>query len=1057
MLRKLIVAMAATGAISAGPALGLGLGEITINSYLNQPLDAEIELVQVRELSNTEILPNLATRDDFKRAGVERPFFLSDLKFETVVHDDGRTTVRLTSRKPVVEPFLNFLVEVHWPSGRLLREYTLLLDPPSFSASVAEEVARKPMYQGGSANRYQRIPDAVAPIRSTPDSSRSPSRTPTGSHKVKKDETLWDIALRFRPDRSVSPQQMMLAIQAENPGAFINGNINMLKQGSVLRIPDRVMLRDFSEAGSIAGVAKQNSSWKGSVRQLDATRRSSVDDEPGKRQDDGRLTVVSSGDGGRGNGADQGGGSGDSARVRALEDELALSSERIDLLTRENAELRDKLDALTEQLGTLEKLIALKNDELTVIQGMGQQDAGETLTPPEPPRDIAQADPPTTLPPPANGEIDYNYQNDAESGETQQPMADAGKRQGQQNPSDNKPSEKPDKIANDTKAKPEKSFIDEFLDSPLYMGIAGGGVLFIVAGLMFVARRRAQAEDVFQDSLNDQEAFSPAGNEQIDLGTGLSPAVASTKAAGGAGIQPLELDADLEIDQDLLDQQVASTAAGSVMAEADVYADYGRFQQAAEILTKAVETEPGNASYRLKLMEVQAGMDDLDGFREQLNALGDVDEATQAKVEALKSQFANTTLADFEPEDVLNELEALTDELTSTDIDLDASLDSVVEEASSDLASADALDLALEDDLSIDDSVDVETSLDTGKLEDDDLSIDGLDDLELDLGLEDASSDAVSEGGSDEMADLDDISLSLDDDEAVSEVSELTDDLSLGDTDDIATLDMSDAEDLDDIALDLELDDAEDSESSAPEALPDAESLDDLSLDLDADEFQLDASVEETPSLVEDEGIVELEDLELNDELETAETEASQDEQSDDESFDLGDLDLELNDDLGESLEASSSEGNAVSDEIELELDESEFDLDAEMASLDTDLSDLSEGLGEADLDGALQPEAVESSEDTDLESLDLDSMDLSEPLSEMGSSGEVGVSEEATELDEDLEFLEETDETATKLDLARAYIEMGDQDGARDILEEVAREGDDAQKQEADSLLKKL
>ena len=577
---------------------------------------------------------------------------------------------------------------------------------------------------------------------------------------------------------------------------------------------------------------------------------------------------------------------------------------------------------------------------------------------------------------------------------------------------------------------------------------------------MFVARRRAQAEDVFQDSLNDQEAFSSAGNEQIDLGTGLSPAVASTKAAGGAGIQPLELDADLEIDQDLLDQQVASTAAGSAMAEADVYADYGRFQQAAEILTKAVETEPDNASYRLKLMEVQAGMDDLDGFREQLNALGDVDEATQAKIETLKSRFANTTLADFEPEDVLNELEALTDELTSTDIDLDANLDSVVEEASSDLASADALDLAMEDELSIDDSVDaadVEASLDTGKIEDDDLSIDGLDDLELDLGLDDAASEAVSEGGSDEMADLDDISLSLDDDEAVSDVSELTDDLSLGDTDDIATLDMSDAEYLDDIALDLELDDAEDSESSAPEALPDAEPLDDLSLDLDADEFQLDASVEETPSLVEDEGIVELEDLELNDELETAETEASQDEQSDEESFDLGDLDLELNDDLGESLEASSDEGNAVSDEIEIELDESEFDLDAEMASLDTDLSDLSEGLGEADLDGALQPEAVESSEDTDLESLDLDSMDLSEPLSEMGGSGEVGVSEEATELDEDLEFLEETDETATKLDLARAYIEMGDQDGARDILEEVAREGDDAQKQEADSLLKKL
>ncbi len=1056
MLRKLIVAMAATGAISAGPALGLGLGEITINSYLNQPLDAEIELVQVRELSNTEILPNLATRDDFKRAGVERPFFLSDLKFETVVHDDGRTTVRVTSKKPVVEPFLNFLVEVHWPSGRLLREYTLLLDPPSFSARVAEEVARKPMYQGGSVNRYQRIPDAVAPVRSTPESSRPPSKTPTGSHKVKKDETLWDIALRYRPDRSVSPQQMMLAIQAENPGAFINGNINMLKQGSVLRIPDRVMLREVSEAGAIAGVAKQNSTWKGSVRQLDATRRATADDEPRKRQDDGRLTVVSSSDGGSGNGADQGGGSGDSGRVRALENELALSSERIDLLTRENAELRDKLDALTNQLATLERLIALKNDELTAIQGMEQQDSSATYTPPEPSQDIVQSTPPTTLPPPANGEIDYNYQGDAESGETQQQVADGGKSQGQQSAADSKTSEEPDNQVNTPQPKPEKSFVDEFLDSPLYMGLAGGGVLFIVAGLMFVARRRAQAEDVFQDSLNDQDAFSPAGNEQIDLGTGLSPAV-PTKMASGAGIQPLELDTELEIDQELVDQQAASTA-GSAIAEADVYADYGRFDQAAEILTKAVEAEPGNTGYRLKLMAVQAGMDDLEGFREQLDALGDVDEATQAQVETLKSQFANATLADFEPEDVLDELEALTDELTSTDIDLDVSLDSVVEEASSDLASEDTLDLSLEDDLGIDesiDAVDVEASLDTDKIDDDDLSIDGLDALELDLGFDDATSEAASDDGSDDIADLDDISLSLDDDDEGIDAGELTDDLSLGDVGGNETLAESRSDDLDDIALDLELDDSTVSESQVSEDSSDVESLDDLSLDLYADEFQIEEPVEEAPASVVEDDIVELDDLELNDELEAVEVPSKLDEQPEEDALDLGDLDLELDDDLGASLEEPVSDDSASSDEIEL--DESEFDLDAEMASLDTDLSDLSEGLGEADLDGALQPEAVESNDESGLDTLDLDSLDLSDDLSATGDSGEVGASDEATELDEELEFLEETDETATKLDLARAYIEMGDQDGARDILEEVVREGDDAQKQEADSLLKKL
>ena len=327
----------------------------------------------------------------------------------------------------------------------------------------------------------------------------------------------------------------------------------------------------------------------------------------------------------------RGGGSGDSGRVRALENELALSSERIDLLTRENAELRDKLDALTNQLATLERLIALKNDELTAIQGMGQQDVGETLTPPEPLRILSSPLRLQLCRRQQTARLIITIRMTLSLVETSSRWLMAARIRVKRTLLTASLPKNLTIWADATKSKPEKSFVDEFLDSPLYMGLAGGGVLFIVAGLMFVARRRAQAEDVFQDSLNEQDAFSPAGNEQIDLGTGLNSAT-PTKMAGGAGIQPLELDADLEIDQELLDQQVASTAAGGAIAEAAVYADYGRFEQAAEILTKAVEVEPDNTVYRLKLMEVQAGMDDLEGFREQLGALGDVDEATQAQL-----------------------------------------------------------------------------------------------------------------------------------------------------------------------------------------------------------------------------------------------------------------------------------------------------------------------------------------------------------------------------------------------------------------------------------------
>ena len=132
-VRKLVLAIAAASALSSGMAHALGLGEVSLKSALNQPLVAEIELLEVRDLASGELIPSLATPEDFTKAGVERQYFLSDLKFTPVLKPNGKSVIRVTSSKPVREPYLNFLVEVLWPSGRLLREYTLLLDPPLYS------------------------------------------------------------------------------------------------------------------------------------------------------------------------------------------------------------------------------------------------------------------------------------------------------------------------------------------------------------------------------------------------------------------------------------------------------------------------------------------------------------------------------------------------------------------------------------------------------------------------------------------------------------------------------------------------------------------------------------------------------------------------------------------------------------------------------------------------------------------------------------------------------------------------------------------------------------
>ncbi|WP_020723539.1 hypothetical protein [Pseudomonas fluorescens] len=130
VLRRSVSLLSVAGALSySALAPALGLGDITLHSALNQPLNAEIALVDPGALSDGELSISLATADEFARAGVERVFFLNDLRFTVVLQGD-RSVIRVVSSKPVNEPFLNFLVQANQPNGHLLREYTLLIDPP---------------------------------------------------------------------------------------------------------------------------------------------------------------------------------------------------------------------------------------------------------------------------------------------------------------------------------------------------------------------------------------------------------------------------------------------------------------------------------------------------------------------------------------------------------------------------------------------------------------------------------------------------------------------------------------------------------------------------------------------------------------------------------------------------------------------------------------------------------------------------------------------------------------------------------------------------------------
>src|SRR5512137_450877 len=173
----------------------LGLGEIKLNSALNQPFDAEIELVAATADDLGALRASLANGETFTRYGLDRPAFLSEFKFSVATAADGRDVLRVTSPRPVTEPFVTLLVEANWPRGRLLREYTVLLDPPVYAPGPAstESVAAAPRVTSGGATSTR----ADAPVASTtnettraqrPEPAPAPSIEPGSTYRVQRND-----------------------------------------------------------------------------------------------------------------------------------------------------------------------------------------------------------------------------------------------------------------------------------------------------------------------------------------------------------------------------------------------------------------------------------------------------------------------------------------------------------------------------------------------------------------------------------------------------------------------------------------------------------------------------------------------------------------------------------------------------------------------------------------------------------------------------------------------------------------------------------------------------
>lgn len=370
MARRIAAVLVTIGCLQAGAVSALGLGELTLDSFLNEPFKAKVDLLNTGGLSEHQIRIRLATSEDFERLGVDRAYFLTSITFDVEIDESGRGQIVMTSEAPVLEPYLDFIVEARWPSGRLLREYTILVDPPVFNSDQAISISASESVQaveGGSATTAgdkkkteasgtqvkvakSELPQGEMPQRDF--GSEASSSPQAGSrYMIRRDETLWAIALKGKP-ADTSVHQAMLDIQRMNPAAFIDGNINRIKAGYIIYLPDTGDISSDDVAAAMDEVRQQNQDWRDGVASSPGSYSGAslrISTEP---QDDatGADSLES----------ETGSATGSASDVANLEN--------LERSERDRAEVEDRLAAMEEQVDTLENIVSLKDDKIAALE-----------------------------------------------------------------------------------------------------------------------------------------------------------------------------------------------------------------------------------------------------------------------------------------------------------------------------------------------------------------------------------------------------------------------------------------------------------------------------------------------------------------------------------------------------------------------------------------------------------------------------------------------------------------------------------------------------------------
>lgn len=687
MLRNRAVALLIGLALSP-LVIALGLGPMQSGSFLNESFDGEIEILGVNASDYDTLSVRLAPLEQFERAGIELNPILYALRFEV---DGDRDVVRVTTRDPIREPYLNFLVEVNWAKGRLLREYTVLLDPPLYDNQRRAPAAPATTSAATTAPAVAAASAAASTVR--------PGAYSAGGEvgPIGATDTLWSIAEAYRPDDGITVQQMMLAILRENPDAFGENNINLLRRGAILRLPDEGAIRSVSASEAFAEAQRQHQLWEDYRNQVGAAPAPQPVGAPtGGRApaemaapaDEARLELAAPEGDEDGSGGDSAAGGSDT-----------LLQEEIEARTQQSEELESKLTEAEEIIDLLQRQVNIQEDELAALQArLAELGIDESEVDIAALRQQAMAgaeDAAGEVPDEASAEgTDAGTDEDAavdDMAAADEPTDDAETAMEEEAEADTAAAESTPKPAAKPAPKPAEPAARGFPESLVpeqFAALVPGGALTILgaiavvllglfAGIVAFLMRRGGAETAAEAPAAEATAAVVDDDETEDPTVTAATAVSDdgsedpTVTAAGDDFDPnATVESEEEFDPNATVEAAAAadgadaapTPAAAVAAEEEdpleevnVYLAYERFEQAEELVTRVIGEYPDRHEYKLRLLEVYYSSNDRASYekaaRDLLDAVGEGDPLWDSAV-AMWSEMSPDRALFAEGEDV---------------------------------------------------------------------------------------------------------------------------------------------------------------------------------------------------------------------------------------------------------------------------------------------------------------------------------------------------------------------------------------------------------------------